>query len=378
MDFVLSEEQKIFQASARRFFEKELAPIVDDLEEAGEFPRDFYQLCAKHGFLGLSVPEEYGGSGADALTCTLLVEEAFRVCAGAAATILTASLLAPMLIIAEGNEEQKKKYLQGIPTGERVIAFTLTEPNAGSDTAGIQTVARPDGDHYIVNGSKTFISNGATADAHVLVAYTDKSKGYKGIDSFIIDADLPGITVTKKLDKLGWRSAETVELVYEDVRIPRESKLGSKGLAGALRLISFGRIMVGGAGVGLAQAAFDACYRYTKEREAFGRPVANFQVVGHRLAKMKMEIETGRLLTRNAAWMEDNGISNIKECAWVKYYCGELAKDVSLKALHLFGGYGFMNEFPVSRYLRDAQALCIADGTSDIQLGVIADEIGVG
>ncbi|MDY7037489.1 MAG: acyl-CoA dehydrogenase family protein, partial [Thermodesulfobacteriota bacterium] len=322
--------------------------------------------------------EEYGGSGADALTCTLLVEEAFRVCAGAAATILTASLLAPMLIIAEGNEEQKKKYLPGIPTGERVIAFTLTEPNAGSDTAGIQTVARPDGDHYIVNGSKTFISNGATADAHVLVAYTDKSKGYKGIDSFIIDADLPGITVTKKLDKLGWRSAETVELVYEDVRIHRESKLGSKGLAGALRLISFGRIMVGGAGVGLAQAAFDACYRYTKEREAFGQPVANFQVVAHRLAKMKMEIETGRLLTRNAAWMEDNGISNIKECAWVKYYCGELAKDVTLKALHLFGGYGFMNEFPVSRYLRDAQALCIADGTSDIQLGVIADEIGVG
>lgn len=378
MDFVLSEEQRIFQASARKFFEKELVPIVDDLEEAGEFPRDFYQLCAKHGFLGLSVPEEYGGSGADTLTCTLLVEEAFRVCAGAAATILTASLLAPMLIIAEGNEEQKEKYLPGIPTGERVIAFTLTEPNAGSDTAGIQTVARPDGDHYIVNGSKTFISNGATADAHVLVAYTDKSKGYKGIDSFIIDADLPGITVTKKLDKLGWRSAETVELVYEDVRIPRESKLGSKGLAGALRLISFGRIMVGGAGVGLAQAAFDACYRYTKEREAFGRPVANFQVVGHRLAKMKMEIETGRLLTRNAAWMEDNGISNIKECAWVKYYCGELAKDVSLKALHLFGGYGFMNEFPVSRYLRDAQALCIADGTSDIQLGVIAGEIGVG
>ena len=377
MDFRLSEEQKIFQTSARKFFEAELLPIVDELEAACEFPAEFYRFCGKHGFLGINIPEMYGGADADTVTCTILTEEISRIDTGFAGTVLTASMAAPLLLMEVGREEQKQRYLDGISTGERIIAFALTEPNAGSDTAGIQTTAREEGDEYVVNGNKTFITNGATADAYILVAYTDKSKGYKGINVFLIDRETPGISVTKNLDKLGWSTSETVELAFEDVRIPRDSRLGREGLGGALELINFGRIMVGAASVGLATAALNEAMRYVKEREAFGRPIAKFQVIRHRLARMQMQIETCRLLTRQAAWRRDRGLSHRKESSHVKYHCGEMAKEVTSKALQLFGGYGYMNEFPVSRYFRDAQVLTIADGTSDIQREVIAREIGL-
>lgn len=377
MDFELSEEQRIFQATARKFFEKELLPIVDELEEADAFPMDFYKLCGRHGLLGINLPEEYGGADADTLTCSILIEEAARINAGVAGTIWTATMAAPPQIIAEGTEEQKRKYLKGITTGEQIVAFALTEPNAGSDAAGIQTMAVVDGNDYIINGSKTFITNGAVADAYFLVAYTDKSKGYKGMDIFLVDRDLPGVSVTKNLDKLGWRTSETVELAFEDVRIPREARLGTRGLGGALELLNFGRIMMAASSVGLAQAAFEAGYKYAKEREAFGQPIAKFQVIRHRLADMNMEIETCRLLTRHAAWRRDEGLPHRKESSHVKYHSGEMVKEVTSKALQLFGGYGYMNEYPVSRYLRDAQVCTIADGTTDIQREVVAREIGL-
>jgi len=377
MDFELSEEQSIFQAACRKFFERELSPIVDELEDADEFPADFYRLCGRHGFLGINLPEKYGGSDADTVTCSILIEEISRINAGLGGTVWTGSMGGP-LIIALGTEEQQDECLPGLATGERLIALGLTEPNAGSDTAGIQTTAREEGDYYVINGSKTFITNGAVADKHMVVAKTDKSKGYKGIEMFIVDSDLPGVHVAKKLDKLGWRTSETVELAYDDVRIPKKNRLGTGGLAGALDLITFGRVMMATSAVGLAQAAFEACFKYTRQREAFGRPIARFQVIRHDLARMKMQIETGRLLVRHAAWRRDKGISHRKECAHVKYYCGEMVKEVTSKALQMFGGYGYMNEFPVSRYLRDAQVYTIADGASNILIEVIAREIGLG
>ncbi|MDY7035513.1 MAG: acyl-CoA dehydrogenase family protein, partial [Thermodesulfobacteriota bacterium] len=244
MDFNLTEEEKIFQASVRKFFEKELLPIVHDLEEAEEFPMNFYRLCGKNSLLGINMPEAYGGSDANTLTCSILIEEASRINAGIGGTIWTATMAAPPQIIAVGTEEQKEKYLKGITTGEQIIAFALTEPNAGSDAAGIQTTAKKDGSHYVINGNKTFITNGAVANAYFLVAYTDKSKGYKGMDVFLVDSDLPGITVTKKLNKLGWLTSETVELAFEDVHVPLSAKCGSKGLSDALELLNFGRIMM--------------------------------------------------------------------------------------------------------------------------------------
>jgi len=378
MDFELSEEQKIFQASARKFFKAELLPIVDEIESSNEFPLDLYKLCGKQGFLGINLPEEFGGSNADMLTCAILIEEASRINSGFGSTLWTASMVPPQEIIALGTEEQKEKYLNGVVTGDRIVAFSLTEPNAGSDTAGIRTFAKKDGDHYIVNGSKTFITNGAVADIHLLVAYTDKSKGHKGVDMFIVDAELPGVTVTKRLDKLGWHSSETVEIAYEDVRVPASDKLGSKGLGGALDLVNFGRIMMATSAVGLAHAAFEACLKYTQEREAFGRPISGFQVIKHSLAKMKMQIETARLLVWYACWRRDNGLSHRKESSYAKYHCGEMVKEVTSKSLQMFGGYGFMNEFPISRYFRDAQVYTIADGMSNIQIEVVAREIGLG
>ncbi len=376
MDFELSEEQKIFQTACRRFFAKELLPIVDELESANEFPTDFYRFCGRHGYLGINLPEKYGGSDADTITCSILIEEISRINAGFGGTVWTGSMGGP-LIIDLGTEEQQEECLPGLTTGERLIALALTEPNAGSDTAGIQTTAREDGDYYVINGSKTFITNGAVADKHIVVAYADKSKGYKGIEMFLVDFDMPGVHVTKKLDKLGWRSSETVELVYEDVRIPKKSKLGTRGLAGALDLINCGRILMAASAVGLAQAAFEVCFKYTQEREAFGQPLAGFQVIKHELAKMKMQTETGRLLVRHASWRHDKGLPHRKECAYVKYYCGEMVKEVTSKALQMFGGYGYMNEFPISRYLRDAQVYTIADGASDILIEIVAREIGL-
>jgi len=377
MDFELTEEQKIFQTTARKFFEKELLPIVDELEEAGEFPMDFYRLCGKHGFLGINLPEEYGGVNADAVTCSILIEEASRVNAGIGGTIWTASMAGHLFINAVGTEEQKNKYMNGIATGERIIGFALTEPNAGSDAAGIQSTARMDGDHYVINGSKTFITNGGVADSFIFAAYTDKSKGYKGIDIFLVDADIPGVSVTKKLDKLGWRTSETVELAFEDVHVPLKAKLGTGGFSRAMDMLNFGRILMAASSVGLAQAAYDVCYKYSKEREAFGQPISKFQVIRHRLAKMRMEIETCRLLVRYASWRNDKGLPHRKESSHAKYHCGEIAKEVTSKALQIFGGYGYMNEFPISRYLRDAQVCTIADGTTEIQLEVIAREIGL-
>ena len=378
MDFELSEEQKIFQTSVRKFFKAELLPIVDDIENANVFPSDIYKLCGKQGLIGINLPEKFGGSDADTLTCAILIEEASRINAGFGTTIWTGSMVTSQEIMALGTEEQKEEHLNGVTSGDRIIAFSLTEPNAGSDTAGIRTSAKKEGDYYIVNGSKTFITNGTVADIHLVVAYTDKTKGYKGADMFIVDAGLPGVTVTKRLDKLGWHSSETVEIAYEDVRVPASAKLGSNGLGGALDLVNFGRIMMATSAVGLAHTAFEACLKYTQEREAFGRPISGFQVVKHSLAKMKMQIETARLVVRHACWRRDNGLSHRKESSYAKYHCGEMVKDVTSKSLQLFGGYGFMNEFPISRYFRDAQVYTIADGMSNIQLEVIAREIGLG
>lgn len=377
MDFELTQEEKIFRDTSRRFFEKELLPIVNELETTDEFPFDLYRLCGKHSFLGINLPKKNGGADANCVLCSILIEEASRINSGFATTIWTASMVSPLQIMESGTDEQKEKYLNGITTGEKIVAFALTEPNAGSDTAAIQTTAKRENGYYVINGSKTFITNGSVADTHVVIAYTDKTKGYKGIDAFIVDADINGVIVSKKLDKLGWRTSDTAELVYEDVRVPLNAKIGGSGLAGALELLNFGRLMMATSAVGLAQAAFEVCAKYVKEREAFGSPIGKFPVLRHRLAKMKMKIETARLLVRYAAWRKDNNLSCRKECSYAKYFCGEMVKEVTAKGLQMFGGYGFMNEFPISRYFRDAQVYTIADGVSDVQIEVVARELGL-
>lgn len=378
MDFLLNEEQRIFQEYFRRFCEKEVAPLVEEAEETETFPLPLFSKMAGLGYLCPRYPEEYGSADIDKLTEVIMREEFSRVCQGIASSWSAHSHLGTYPIFKWGSEEQKQHYLVPAIRGEKLAAFGLTEPGAGSDIKSMGTTAVRDGKHYIINGSKTFITNGTFCNFVVLVAYTDRSKGYRGISMFIVDKGTEGFSVGRKLKKEGIRSSETAELVFEDCRLHQDQRIGKEGSFYALMdTLNEGRVGVAGNCVGIAQAAYEAAMRYAKEREQFGRPIGSFQAIQFKLVDMLAHIEAIRLLVYRAAWMIDQGMNPIKEASIAKLMASETAVKVAREAIQIHGGYGMMREFPVGRYLRDALVYTIGEGTSEIQKKIIAKQIGL-
>ena len=378
MDLFLSEEHQIFQAQIRRFCEIEIAQLVEEAEETETLPVSLFPKMGKLGYLAVRYPEEYGGPGVDKLTDVILRQEMSRVCQGIASSWSSHSHLATFPIYHSGTEDQKKKYLVPAIKGEKIGGFALTEPNAGSDTRSIESYAKRDGDHYILNGSKTFITNAPIGDFLTTVAYTDKSKGYKGISIFIVDCDTPGLSITK-LKKEGIRSSATGEVSFADCAIPVANLLGQEegNYSLVMETLTEGRIGVSGNMLGVAQAAFEASERYVKERIQFGRPIGKFQVIAHKIADMAVQIQAAQLMVYSAAKKMDMGTASTFDASATKLFTSEVAVKVAREAIQIFGGYAFMREYPVFRYLRDALVYTVGEGTSEIQRNIIAKELGL-
>jgi len=378
MDLFLTEEHQIFRDQIRRFCEAEIAPLVEEAEETETFPKSLFPMMVKLGYLAVRYPEEYGGAGVDKLTDVILREEMSRVCQGIASSWSSHSHLATFPIYHNGTEDQKQRYLVPAIKGEKIGGFALSEPNSGSDVKSVESFAKREGAHYILNGSKTFITNAPIADFLTTVAYTDKSQGYKGISIFIVDCNSPGLTITK-LKKEGIRSSETGEVAFEDCPVPEDNLLGLQ--EGNFKLVmvnlSEGRIGVAGNMIGIAQAAYEASHRYARERVQFGKPIGKFQAISHKIADMAVQIEAARLMVYAAAKKLDMGVDSILDASSAKLFASEVAVKTARETVQIFGGYGFMREYPVFRYLRDALVYTVGEGTSEIQRNIIAKQIGL-
>ena len=378
MDFFLNEEQRIFKETFRKFAETEIAPLVEEAEETETFPLKLFPEMGKLGYLCPRYAEKYGGAGIDKVAEVLMREELSRVSQGIASSCSAHSHLGTFPVYHWGSEEQKQNYLVPAIRGEKVFAFGLTEPNAGSDVKAIETTARREGDFYRINGRKIFITNGNICDFLTLVAYTDKTRGYRGISIFLVEKGTPGFIVTRKLKKEGIRSSETAELLLEDCHIPKENLIGEEGsFYRVMETLNEGRIGVAGNCVGMAQGAYEAALKYSKERVQFRRPIAQFQAIAFKLADMATEIEAARLLVLRAAWLMDQGENPIREASMAKLLASEVAVRVSREAMQIHGGYGQMREFPVGRFHRDALVYVVGEGTSEIQRQIIAKQIGL-
>lgn len=374
MDFLLSQKHEMLKSLFVEFAEKEVAPIAAEIDESGEFPMQTVQKMAKLGIMGLPFPKEYGGAQADTLAYIMAVEEMSRSCA-ATGVILSAHVsLACHPIYQFGSEEQKKKYLVPLAKGERLGAFGLTEPNAGTDASNQQTIAVLDGNHYVLNGTKIFITNGGYADVYIIMAMTSQSKGLKGISAFIVEKGTPGFSFGKKENKLGIRASSTTELIFQDCRIPRENILGKEGdgFKIAMQTLDGGRIGIGAQALGIAQAALDEAVKYSKERSQFNKPIAANQAIQWMIADMVTQVDAARLLVYRAAWLKDKKKPFSKEAAMAKLFASEAASFCANKAIQIHGGYGFMKEYKVERLLRDAKITEIYEGTSEVQRMVIA------
>ena len=378
IDFELTDEQQMFKDTIRDFGENEIAPLVEDAENNEKFPVEIFPKLGEMGFLGISFPEEYGGVDLDKVTECIFAEEMGRINAGIAMCVNAHTSLSMIPILKNGNDAQKEKYLIPGIEGKIIGALGLTEPDAGSDARSIRATAVKKGDKYIINGTKTWITNGTMCDYVIVAAYTDKSKKGTGISLFIIDADAPGFTEKNKIHKLGHRSADTAELVFENCEVPEENLLvGEGGFTGAMNTLLGARITHAAKSVGLAQAAFEFALQYSKEREAFGRTISKFQAISFKLARMSVQIETARLMVYKAAWLYSNDKKALKEASMAKLYAAEVVQDVCTEAVQVLGGYGYGVEFPVERYYRDAKLASITEGTSEIQHVVIARELGI-
>ncbi|MGB2691981.1 MAG: acyl-CoA dehydrogenase family protein [Thermodesulfobacteriota bacterium] len=378
MDFELTDEQQMFKDTIRDFGENEITPLVEDAENNEKFPIEIFPKLGEMGFLGISFPEEYGGVDLDKITECIFAEEMGRINAGIAMCVNAHTSLSMIPILKNGNDAQKEKYLIPGIEGKIIGALGLTEPDAGSDARSIRATAVKKGDKYIINGTKTWITNGTMCDYVIVAAYTDKSKKGTGISLFIIDADAPGFTEKNKIHKLGHRSADTAELVFENCEVPEENLLvGEGGFMGAMNTLLGARITHAAKSVGLAQSAFEFALQYSKEREAFGRTISKFQAISFKLARMAVQIETARLMVYKAAWLYSNDKNALKEASMAKLYAAEVVQDVCTEAVQVLGGYGYGVEFPVERYYRDAKLASITEGTSEIQHVVIARELGI-
>lgn len=374
MNFALTREQELVKQMVREFAEVEVAPIAAEIDETERFPMETVEKMARYNMMGIPFPVQYGGAGGDTLSYILAVEELSKVC-GTTGVILSAhTSLAASLIQQFGNEEQKKKYLIPLAKGEKIGAFGLTEPNAGTDAAGQQTTAVLDGDHYVINGSKIFITNGGVADIFIVFAMTDRSKGTKGITGFIVEKGFSGFSVGKIENKLGIRASSTTELIFEDCIVPKENLIGQegKGFGIAMKTLDGGRIGIAAQALGIAEGAYEEAIKYLKERKQFGRSISAFQGIQWIVADMDVQIEAARNMVYKAAWCKDNGLPYSVEAARAKLYAAEVAMDVTTKAVQLFGGYGYTKDYPVERMMRDAKITEIYEGTSQVQKMVIA------
>jgi butyryl-CoA dehydrogenase len=373
----LSEEHKLIREMVRKFALNEVKPRAKEIDQTGEFPWDTIEKMRELNLLGMPFPEEWGGGGTDTLGYTIGVEEISRVCAATGITMAAHISLGVYPIFEHGTDEQKRKYLKDIASGKKLAAFGLTEPNAGSDAGGTQTTAVRDGDHYVINGTKIFITSGSLAETFVITAVTNKDAGVKGITAFIVEKGTPGFKPGKKEDKMGIRGSDTSELIFEDCRIPAENILGreGEGFVIFLHTLDGGRISIGAMGLGIAQGALDASITYAKERKQFGRPIGKFGAVQSMLADMATEIEAARLLVYDASIAKDRGERLIKRAAMAKLYATEVAVRATRMAVQIHGGYGYMKDYEVERFFRDAKVTVIGEGTSEIQKLVIAREL---
>lgn len=378
MNFQLSAEQAMIQKVVRNFAEKELAPIAGELDEKGEFPHAIISKMGEMGLFGLPFSEEYGGSGAGYLAYAIAVEEISRACASTGITYAAHCSIGAGPIYLFGTEEQKKEWVPLCARGKALAAFGLTEPHAGSDAGGTQTTAVLAGDEWVLNGSKCFITNAGVAKVAVITAVTEKGQGSRGISAFIVPTATPGCSVGQPYNKLGLKASDTREIILENVRIPKENLLGKEGAGFKqfLAALDGGRISIGALSVGIAQACLDASLKYAKEREQFGRPISKFQAIQFKLADMQMKTELARLMVYKAAWLKDNGKPFSMEAAVAKLYASEICMQNASQAVQIHGGYGYMKEYPVERYLRDAKLMEIGEGTSEIQRIVIARLLG--
>lgn len=374
MDFQLSKEQEMARQLFRDFAEKEVKPLAQEVDEEERFPTETVEKLKKFGFLGIPFPKEYGGEGCDTLTYAICVEEMSRVCATTGVIVSAHTSLGADPIKKFGTPEQIQKYFVPLAKGEKLGAFGLTEPGAGTDASGQQTKAVLDGDHYVINGSKIFITNGGKADIYIIFAMTDKSKGTKGISAFIIEKEFPGFSIGKKELKMGIRGSSTTELVFENCIVPKENLLGAegKGFGIAMQTLDGGRVGIAAQALGIAQGAFDETVKYVKERKQFGRSISAFQNTQFELADMKTRIEAARFLVYAAAIAKDTKKSFSADAAMAKLFAAETAMAVTTKCVQLFGGYGYTRDYPVERMMRDAKITEIYEGTSEVQRMVIS------
>ena len=377
MDFSLSEEQQLLRKTVREFAEAEIGPHAREWDEKQEFPREVFTKLGALGLMGVVWPAEYGGSGMSTLDYAIVMEELSRVDAGVALSVAAHNSLSSGHIFLAGSEEQKKKYLTPLARGEKVGCWGLTENSAGSDAGGTKTTAVRDGAHWVINGSKTFITNGRVADTAVVMAVTDRAKGNKGISAFILERGMKGFRSGKKEDKLGVRSSDTSELVFEDCRVPAENLLGQEGcgFVDTLKILDRGRIGIAAFSIGIAQAALEASMTYSQGRRQFGHPIADFQAIQFKIADMATKVSAARLLAWHAASLRDAGKEHKVESSMAKLFASEAAVEIALDAVQIHGGYGYLKEYPVERYLRDSKLGTIGEGTSEVQRLVIAREL---
>ncbi|XJZ28918.1 acyl-CoA dehydrogenase family protein [Bacillota bacterium Lsc_1132] len=378
MNFELTEEQGMIRKLVHEFAEGEVAPGADERDRKQEFPKEVFEKLAKLGLLGLPFPEQYGGGGGDTISFAIAVEELSRVCGSTGITYSAHISLGGAPIHLFGTDEQKGKYLTPLCTGEYLGAFGLTEPNAGSDAGGTETTAILMEDQWVISGSKCFITNATYAKNLALTAVTDPTKGTNGISAFIVPTDAPGFTVLANYEKLGLHASNTTELIMENVSIPEENLLGKEGhgFKQFLATLDGGRIGIGAMAVGIAQGAYEKSLQYAKERKQFGRRISSFQAIQFKLADMAMQIELARTMVYKAAWLKDQGKKFKKAAAMAKLFASEMCMRVCDQAIQIHGGYGYMKEYQVERFFRDAKLLEIGEGTSEIQRMVIAREIG--
>ena len=377
MNFTLTKEQELVRQMVRDFAVNEVKPIAAEIDVTERFPMENVKKMGELGMMGIPFPTEFGGAGGDVLSYILAVEELSKVCATTGVILSAHTSLCASLINENGTPEQKEKYLRDLCTGNKIGAFGLTEPGAGTDAAGQQTTAVLDGDNYILNGSKIFITNGGVADTFIVFAMTDKSKGTKGISAFIVEKGFPGFSIGKKEDKLGIRASSTTELIFENCVVPKENLIGreGKGFGIAMKTIDGGRIGIAAQALGIAEGALDEAIKYMKERKQFGRPIAAFQGLQWMVAEMSTKIEAARFLVYKAAWLKENKQPYSIDAARAKLYAAEVAMDVTTKAVQLFGGYGYTKDYPVERRMRDAKITEIYEGTSEVQKMVISGSL---
>ncbi len=377
MDFLLTDEQKLIQQTAREFAQNEVAKDAAERDQTAQFPSHHVEKMAELGFMGIMIDPKYGGNGLDTVSYAIVIEELSRVDASVGVICSVSNSLVCFGIENFGKEETKQKYLVPLAKGEKLGAFCMSEPGSGSDAAGMKTTAVLKGDHYILNGTKNFITNGLNADFYVVIAHSDPSQRHKGISAFVVEKGFPGFQVGKKEKKLGIRSSDTASIMMEDCAVPRENLLGQEGegFKVAMMTLDGGRIGIASQAVGIAQGSLDAAINYAKERVQFGKPISAFQSIQHMLADMETHVSAARLLTYQAAWKKDQNQKYSHDSAKAKLFASETAVDVSSKAVQIFGGYGYLKDYPVERFMRDSKITEIYEGTSEIQRLVIARDL---